>query len=152
MQEPKKKTRWWVWLLLVFGVLTILGIAVIGGIVWWFSANKDRLIAEGKSANEEAATFAASHDQSACVDEGLRKVMPCDGIMCEATTKVFTEHCITQATPTPGFCDGVPAMGEIMNTSRWVVAECQRRGKPNNQRCQRLVQAVPEACHRKHMP
>jgi hypothetical protein len=35
-----------------------------------------------------------------------------------------------------------------MNTSRWVVAECQRRGRPNNQRCQRLVQAVPESCRK----
>ena len=148
MNAPKK-TRWWLVILVVFGILSVLGIAVIGGVVWWFSANKDRLVGEGKTAMAEGSAFAADHDQSACVDEGLRKVSGCDGIMCEATSKIFMKTCVDQAKPTSGFCEGVPPRNEIMKTSRWIIAECQRRGrKSDDQRCQRLLQAVPESCEK----
>ena len=144
---PKKKMPWWKGLLIAFGVLALIGIAIVGGITWWVMANKDRLVSESRDTMAEAKAFAESHDQDACVGEGLRKVAACDGFMCEAQTKIFTTFCLQQAEPTPGFCDGVPPTSEIMNTSRWVVAECERRGKKGNQRCSRLVQAVPEVCH-----
>lgn len=145
--RPAKKTRWWLVLLLVFGGMGLLGVAVIGGAVWWFSANKDRLLAEGKESVAEAEAFATNHDQTACVDEGLRRGGTCDGFVCEVKAKVFTTTCLQRAAPTPGLCTGVPAPTEIIKTASWVIDECQRRGKrSDDQRCQRLVQAVPEAC------
>lgn len=145
---PKKGLPWWAILLLVCGILALLGGLAIGGAVWWFAANKDRIIADGKQSVTGAQQFAMQHDQNACVGEALRKVEACSGIMCEAQTKVFAGTCISMARPTPGFCTNVPASNEILKTSTWVVAECGRRGKPNDQRCTRLVQAVPEACHK----
>ncbi|MBX3202497.1 MAG: hypothetical protein KF850_13060 [Labilithrix sp.] len=145
---PKKKAMpWWAILLIAFGALAFLGLLAIGGVVWWVSANKDRLIAVGREGSREAEAFARDHDQSECVDEGIRKVASCDGVLCEAQMKIFTTTCIRDARRTPGFCDDVPRMHDIVNTSRWVLDECSRRGKPNNSRCTRLVQAVPEACH-----
>lgn len=147
---PKKKMPWWAGLLIAFGVLALLGLAVVGGVTWWFMSNKDRIVSESKDTMAEAQAYAASHDQNACVDEGLRKVAKCDGFVCEAQTKIFTTMCLQEAQRTPGFCDDVPPPSEIMKTSRWVVAECERRGKPGNQRCSRLVQAVPEVCQSSH--
>jgi len=144
---PKRKMPWWVGLLIAFGVMALLGVAVLGGIVWWFASNKDRLLLEGKEAMAEGQAFAASHDQSACVDEALRKGAACSGIMCEVEAKFFTTACIQRAQPTPGFCDGVPPKNEIMKTASWCAHECERRGKRGNERCGRIVQAVPEACH-----
>lgn len=143
---PKKGLPWWAILLIVFGVLALLGGLVIGGAVWWFASNKDRLIAEGKQSTEEGNAYAASHDRNACVDEGLRKLDACSGIMCEAQTKIFTSTCIQSAAPMPTFCNGVPPSTEIVKTSRWLIDECARRGKPGNQRCTRLLQVVPEMC------
>ena len=146
---PPKKTRWWLVLLVVLGV-AVLGIGlVVGGIVWWVHANKDRLVAMGREAETSAAEFAASHDQDACVGEGLKKTDACDGIMCEAQTKIFLEKCIQRATPTPGFCEDVPPSSEIMKTVSWVQEQCRRRGRPaDDQRCTRLMQGIPPACHR----
>lgn len=145
--SEKKKTRWWVVLLVAFGVIALIGILGVVGVVWWFSANKDRLLAAGKEGTAEAATYAASHDQSACVDEGLRRVAMCDGIMCEAKEKIFTTACVQNATPSTGFCDNVPPANAIMEVARWSVDECERRRQSaRDQRCHRLVQAVPAAC------
>ncbi len=143
----KKKLPWWAILLIVFGVLSLIGVAVIGGIVWWISANKDRILAEGTEAMAEAHDFAQTHDQNGCVDEGLRKASRCDGLMCETNARVFTSQCIREAERTPGFCDDVPEPTAVMKMSRWATAECKRRGKSGNQRCARVVQAVPDACH-----
>ena len=143
----KKKLPWWAILLIVFGVLSLIGVAVIGGIVWWISANKDRIVAEGREAMNEADAFAQTHDQNGCVDEGLRKAAMCGGLMCETNARVFASRCIREAESTPGFCDGVPEPTAVMQMSRWATAECKRRGKSGNQKCARLVQAVPDGCH-----
>jgi len=149
---PKKKLPWWAILLIAFGVLSLIGVAAIGAVVWWAASNKDRILAEGKETMQEAQAYAQTHEQHECVDEGLRRLAKCSGIMCEANTKVFVSACIQQAESTAGFCDGVPPKGKILETSRWCVAECQRRGRGNDQRCARLVQAVPEACHAQRAP
>ncbi len=145
--KPKKPMPWWGILLIIFGVLAFLGLLAIGGIYWWVTANKDRLLAVGEEGAREGETFASDREQSECVDEGIRKLSSCNGLMCEAQVKIFTETCIREAEPTPGFCDGVPPKSEIVKASMWAINECSRRGKPNNQRCTRLVQAVLEACH-----
>jgi hypothetical protein len=145
---PKKKgTSWWKILLAVLGVGALLFAIGIGALIWWFSANKDRLVAIGKESSEQATAFAATHDQNECVDEGLRKTEACDGIMCEAGAKIFVEHCLPRATPSPHFCDGVPSAGEIMPTVRWIQSECEKRAHVQDpQKCSRLLQAVPPAC------
>ncbi len=146
-QPPKKKgLPWWATLLIIFAVLALLGGLLIGGAVWWIAANKDRILAESKQSVTDGMAYAANNDQSACVAEGLRKLDGCPGIMCEAQIKVFAATCVRQAKKTPGFCNGVPDATEILKTSRWIMEECSRRGKPGNQRCTRLVQVVPEAC------
>jgi hypothetical protein len=148
---PKKQgIAWWKILLGILGVIAILAMLAIGGLVYWLNANKDRLIAMGKEAEETSTAFAATHDQNACVDEGLKKSDACDGIMCEASAKTFVSLCIPKAQATPGFCDDVPAPGEIMKTVHWIQEQCPKHGRrADDQKCSRLMQAVPEGCHRR---
>jgi hypothetical protein len=147
-QPPKKQPRWWVWVLVMFGVLLFLGAIFVGAIVWWVSANKDRLLAEGKQTMAEAEAYAADHDQRACVDEGLRRLDVCDGLVCESKAKVFVSTCIKKAQATAGFCEGVPAKSQIIDTSLWVIDECVRQGRQSDDSsCHRFMQALPEACH-----
>ena len=51
---PKKKTRWWIVILVVLGIGVLILVVAVGGMVWWFSANKDRLAAMGKEAEEQS--------------------------------------------------------------------------------------------------
>ena len=146
---PKKKSQVWVILLVIFGVVVLFGVLAIGGAVWWFSANKDKFVAMAKEAEQQSTAFAAAgHDQNECVDEGLKRTDACDGLMCQAEAKVFTERCIVKAAPTAGFCDGAPPPTEIMNTVRYTQAQCEKHGhRADDQKCTQLMQAVEQACH-----
>ena len=104
--------------LVAFGVLSLIGVAAIGAVVWWAASNKDRTLAEGKETMRKAQAYAQTHEQHECVDEGLRKLANCSGITCEANTKVFVPACIQQAERTSGFCDGALPKGKILETSR----------------------------------
>jgi hypothetical protein len=148
MDAPQKKSMpWWGWLLIIFGVFALIGIAGVGVLVWWINANKDRIAGDAQKSMHDAREFATSHDQTACVDEGLRRGAQCDGIMCEANAQIFLKLCIQQAPKTAGFCESVPKPSEYMKTGTWIVDECRRRGQSNNQRCTRLLQGIPQGCH-----
>ena len=149
-QQPKQKTRFWVWLLAIGGVVVLCIALVIGGFVWWLSENRGRLREAGKQAQAEAEAYAASHNQTECMEEGLRKLSECSGIalVCEGVTKAFTVACLRKAGKVEGFCEGVPPKREIIQTSLWVVSSCERWGRPSDdQKCHRFMQSVPEACH-----
>jgi hypothetical protein len=135
-------------LLIGCGSMLALGVMIVGAGAYWFSRNKDRLVAMGKQAGEEATAFAAGHTQHDCVGEGLTKIAACDDLWCEAGARTFVKACIQKASSTPGFCDGVPARGELLSTARWIQDQCgHRAGQPNDQKCSRLMQSVAEACH-----
>ena len=140
-------TRWGRVVLIGCGSIVVLAIVVVGIGAYWFSSNKDRLVAMGKQASLEAAAFAASHSQDDCVDEGLKKIDACDGILCEGGAKAFTDMCIHEASPTPGLCDGVPAPTEILKAARWIQGQCGKHGRgQGDPKCSRLVQSVVTAC------
>jgi hypothetical protein len=144
---PRKKTSPWLIVVACLGVVAFGVLAVIVGIVWWVSANKDRLASMAKESEQAAQEYAKDHDQDECIGEGLRKIDLCDGIMCRANAKIFTERCILHARPTTGFCDGVPLAGEIMKTVAYCREQCTRRGRrADDQNCSQIMQAVAPAC------
>jgi hypothetical protein len=144
---PKKTTNPWLIVFICFGIVGLVVVAAIGGVVWWLSANKERLAGMGQEAETAARAYGKDHDQDACVGEGLRKIDRCDGIMCQASAKIFTERCIAYAQPTAGFCDGVPPVGEIIKTAGYCQDQCRKRGRlPDDQRCSQIMQAVAPAC------
>jgi hypothetical protein len=149
-KQPGQKTRWWVVALAIGGVLMLCVALVVGGFVWWLSENRGRLREAGKQAQAEAEVYAANHDQNECMEEGLRKLSECGGIalVCEGVTKAFTVACLQNARKVEGFCEGVPPKSEIIQTSLWVISSCERWGRqPDDQKCHRFMQGVPEACH-----
>lgn len=145
--ETRERTPWWVTALLVIGLIALLGGLVVGGVAWWFHANKNRLLAEGKKAGDEGKAFAVEHDQRACVDEGVARCAACNGPTCEAMASVFASVCLeTAELSSPDVCDGVPAHGEILKTVGWAAAECERRGRANDQSCQRFFHGFTSTC------
>ncbi|HEY1697091.1 MAG TPA: hypothetical protein VGG39_33255 [Polyangiaceae bacterium] len=125
------------------GVL-VVGL-LVGGLVWWFSANGDRIAKDGREAETAGETFGATHAQSECVDDSLAQLGTCGSVdfMCEAMAKVRLQSCLSVARD-DGTCKKAPT--EIMKAATWANAECARRGQSGSQRCGRFLGGLAQAC------
>jgi hypothetical protein len=133
-------------LILAAGFVVFLVVAVGAGAMWW-KANKVRLMEGGSKAMAEGKAFGTSRQDASCVDEAFRRLDSGSGFTDEIHNRLFLSACLKEAQPTPGFCEGVPAMGEIMSSVKWSLTTCTRRGKANDQPCSRLVQEIQKHCH-----
>lgn len=124
----------------------LLCVAIGGGVAWWFNANKDSLKAGGDKAKAEGEAFGRANDADACVTEGLRRLDTERGIVAQALNNIFLQHCLEVAARPVGFCDGVPARGEVLDSATWAVAECEKRGHENDQECGRMMQVLQKVC------
>jgi len=139
------------WAKVLFGIgcaLVLLLIAVGAGVYFFVNRHKDEWLAEGRKAREEARTFAAGRTGADCVEESIRRLRECSGLMCEVRARVFLDGCLDAAADSPRLCEGVPPRSEIMKTVRWSLDECSRRGMPGSQPCSRLVQEIQKYCDR----
>ncbi|MER2563976.1 MAG: hypothetical protein ABTQ32_24815 [Myxococcaceae bacterium] len=132
-------------LLVMLGLVLTCGLG-IGGVAWWFNANKDRLREDGKRIMAEAKTFGNTTDADGCVTESLRRLDNADGFVAQAEQKVFLRACLENTLVRPDFCEDVPSMSELMKAATWSVANCNDRGAKDPQACGRLIQAVMEFC------
>ncbi|MGH7296241.1 MAG: hypothetical protein ACRELB_14970 [Polyangiaceae bacterium] len=138
----------WLKVALILLGLGVLGVGLlVGGLVWWVRANKDRIAREGGAAQRAGKAFGATHAQSECVDDALVQLASCGKVdfMCEAFAKVRLTSCMPVAR-VDGTCKAVPAPSEIMSVVHWSNLECRRRGQPGSQACGRLMSGVAEAC------
>ena len=69
--------------LIVAGAIVLLVALAIGGFAWWLSSNKDELKAQGDQVKAEATAFGQGRNGEACLAEGLRQLVACDGFMCK---------------------------------------------------------------------
>ena len=136
-------------LLVMLGLVLTCGLG-IGGVAWWFNANKDRLREDGKRIMVEAKAFGNTADADGCVTESLRRLDNADGFVAQAEQKVFLRACLENTLVRPDFCEGVPTMSELMKAATWSVANCNDRGAKDPQACGRLIQAVMEFCSKEH--
>jgi hypothetical protein len=135
-------------ILLILGAIGLGVAAVLGiGAVWWWHANRDRLRAEGEAIKEAGRAFGDQRDGSACLSESFARLDRKSGLVEDAYTGIFLRSCLATATRDASLCAGVPAESEIMASVRWRVAECSRQGRPNDQRCGRLLSAIQNLCH-----
>lgn len=132
-------------LLAMLGLVLLCGVGV-GGVAWWFNANKDRLREDGKRLMAEAKTFGSTTDADGCVKESLRRLESADGFVAQAEQKLFLRACLENTLARPDFCEGVPSMNELMKAATWSVANCNELGAKDPQACGRLIQAVMEFC------
>jgi hypothetical protein len=137
------------WVKVVLVIVLVGFVLLAAGIVIaarWVKSQQAALQEQGKRVIAEAKAFGAGKDGEACVAEALQRVQAASGFIGEAKVKVFLQHCLSAANVAPRMCDGVPAPAEIMNAARWTLDECARRGKPNDQRCTRLIGALQMHC------
>ena len=122
--------------LLGFFVLACIVAVVAGGT--FLKQKVGGIVEETQRQQTEARTFARTHAQAECMDEGIRRSRGCAGFSCQVGVQSFTSACLSTATPTPGLCDGVPHPQDFQSGSIWRNGRCPVTG----------TQSVPDATTR----
>jgi hypothetical protein len=117
----------------------------VGGIAFWFNSNKDQLKASGERVTAEARAFAKDSDSDGCVKQALVRLKANGSFLAEIEHRVFLGECLRSAPRTPGFCDEVPPMGEILKSALWAQTQCALSTVPQ-EACGRLMQEVMTFC------
>ena len=133
----------------ILAALLLVSILSCLGLKMWFEDNKDELANMGEEADAAGIEYGIGSDQAGCVGAGLSQQDGCGAFdpMCEAENSIWLRACLSAATPTPGFCDGVPEKSDIIDSATWAVGTCMNLGRPDDQACGRLLQQVQEHCH-----
>jgi hypothetical protein len=132
--------------------LIVAGVcAVVGGGGIYFIATRfgPEVAGELDRARDEASAYGRGHDQNACVDETYRRLHACDGVLCEVRAAAFTLPCLKQASPAPGFCEGVPE--SLVEGVLWTKTACPDPDlRP--QVCERVLRAILQTCYESRNP
>jgi len=142
-------SKTWGIVLSIIGGFILLAIIAVGGIAYWIYQNKDRWIQAAENIGKEAKEFGAKTNNEGCLNEALSRHKRDKSITGQISTGVFLGVCLQESAPSPGFCDGVPARGEIMKSASWSLKKCADAGLQNDQGCQQIFKAVQQYCHRK---
>ena len=137
----------WAKALIIAGVLIVLlVIGVIGAGVYWWSNNKDALMAKAKALVEEGQEAGRQTDNQGCVDQAIARYKADRGFTNGISSGIFMESCLRVSSPTPGFCDEVPRETEFIKSGKWQEAQCERVGLASDQYCRQLFQGVERFC------
>ena len=112
----------------------------------WIASHKGEFEAQAAQVRTDATAFSQGKDANACIEETLTRADRCDGIICEAKTKLFLGVCLEKTGVPAEVCTTLPKRTDFMASAKWALAECARRGRPNDQRCTRMITALQEQC------
>lgn len=93
-----------------------------------------------QSASDAGRTYGTSRQDTECV-AGARGYEPDSAF---ASTSAFLSACLEAASPSEGFCNGVPAP-DTKGSYAWQVARCEGDADPDG--CAFLQETVQEHCH-----
>ena len=100
----------------------------------------------GKATAAEAEQFASRTDEQGCLDEAVRRVKDCDGVICSAKVGMFEVRCFTAAKQTVGFCDGVPRLTSEGANEEWMAERCPGLGLEDEEQCAVVVSVRQAYC------
>jgi hypothetical protein len=136
-------------LIVVAVVIMLLVIGVVAAGVFWWSRNKDALVARGKAVVAEGKDFGRKSDNQGCVDESISRYKKEPGFSGSISTSIFMQTCLQSSRPTPGFCDEVPKQTEFMKSAQWRGDQCRRVDLSTDNYCQQLFSPVQQFCERR---
>jgi len=140
----------WAKALIIAGVLlVVLVVGVVAGGIFWWSRNKDSLIARGKAVVTEGQDAGRKSDNQGCVDQSISRYKRGPGFTSSIETSIFMQTCLQASRPTPGFCDEVPKQTEFMKTAQWRLEQCRQVELSSDQYCQNLFTPVQHFCERR---
>ena len=133
-------------LIVLASIVALAGLVIVGaGTILYL--NKDKLVEGAKDLMAEGAQFGEETDERGCLDEAMSRAEGA-GNLGAIRPSLFLGACLRAAAPAEGFCEGVPAPGDIMKTVSWAAERCAAAGRPNDQACTHLMQAVQRHCDR----
>lgn len=141
--------RWAKALIIAGALIILLVIGVIGAGVYWWSNNKDALMAKAKALVEEGEKAGRQTDNQGCVDQAVARYKGDPGFTNGISSGIFIESCLRVSSPTPGFCDEVPRETEFIKSGKWQQAQCERAGLGSDQYCRQLFQGVERFCDKR---
>ena len=127
-------------------VLVVVGVIAAGA--YWWSHNKDALIARGKAQITEGRNAGLATDNQGCLDQSVLRYKAEPGFAGAIAASLFMQTCLEASKPTPGFCDEVPHETEFMKSSQWRFEQCKRVGLSSDQYCQQLFAPVQRFCQK----
>ena len=137
----EQQTPAWKKILLVFGGLSVFALILVfvAGLFLKKAAEDFLMTMETDlpAVAEEGVEFAATHRQTECVDEGLRRVVPCGAIevTCIMRGSLFGQSCLDAANPDPALCADVPVSNGSFGLGEWAQQECRDRGHADSTSC-----------------
>lgn len=142
----------WAKVLIIIAVLAVLLVvgAIVAGAFWW-SRNKDTLIAKGKAVITEGQDAGRKTDNQGCVDQSLSRYEAAPGFSGAISSSIFMQTCLQASKPTPGFCDEVPKESDFVKSAGWRVSQCEKADLSADQYCQQLFAPVQRFCERPQM-
>ena len=133
-------------IILISGVvLSLLVALVIGGGVYWWSKNKEQVLGRFMEERKEWAAFGKSTDNDGCFAESLQRHDSCATLPCHIENSLFLLECLNESTPTPAFCDDVPAKTEFVKTVTWRLSRCSEIEREGNY-CSQLFGVLQRFC------
>jgi hypothetical protein len=122
-------------------VVCILGAAAVAYIaVSWTRG----VMEQGQKSIAEAEEFGRQATDAQCLERVIAKAEACEDEMCELMQIPFIGNCLHQATPTSGFCAGVPAPNTA-STAPWVERRCLAVST-EKRTCQAVYHVVQAHC------
>lgn len=105
------RMRWKILLALTALMLAALVWAWLFGPAWLAGFNAEQQTLK-TDFTEQGRAFGRQADQQACLDRTLTDFDSCSGYNCTLQHDYFLKACLEEASPSEGFCDGVPAYRE----------------------------------------
>jgi hypothetical protein len=139
------------WLKVILAIIFVfVALFIVGGFLTyrWVRANKGKLMAAGKEMQAEGSAFGQGKDGSQCVDEALRRLHADPGLTGQIKVRIFTQGCLSTASPSPELCAGAPRPSEIIASANWAVQQCKKRNVQEDQACSSIMQEVQRHCDR----
>ena len=133
-------------IIVVLLILVVVGIAAAG--VFWWSRNKDTIIAKGKAHVTEGEAAGRTSDNQGCVDKSIERYKGERGMYGAIGNSIFMHTCLLRSRPTPGFCNDVPKETSFVESGRWRVAQCEHYDLSEDKYCQQLFAPVQKFCER----
>ena len=136
-------------LIIVVALMILLVVGVIAAGAFWWSRNKDALLARGKAVIEEGEKAGRETDNQGCEDRTVTRYKAEPGITNAIASSIFFQSCLTKSKATPGYCDEVPGPTEFIRTGQWELQACGNVGLESDQYCRNLFQAKQKFCEMK---
>jgi len=133
--------------LLIVGVAAALLCAGAAGAGVYLWRRHGRGVVEGgQQAFREGREFGGRANSQECLAESVERHRRAASLGEVFRVNVFLRSCLDAGTPTPGFCDGVPAPLEFVRSAQWGQEQCQRHGLSVERQCGQLFAQVQHYC------